>query len=108
MIIFDPQHPEGQRSDRIMQQSDVMPTFIDYLGYDDPCICFGTSALQQREGWQIAYGCGYHQLVDNKGVALLEESSSRTLEEDGNGKLQLLKAILQQYNNRMINNRLKP
>ena len=46
--------------------------------------------------------------MDNKGVALLEESSSRTLEEDGNGKLQLLKAILQQYNNRMINNRLKP
>lgn len=107
MIIFDPQHPEGQRSDRIMQQSDVMPTFIDYLGYDEPCICFGTSALQQSEGWQIAYGCGYHQLVTNDGVALYEETRSRVFEEDGNGKLSFLKAILQQYNHRMIHNQLK-
>lgn len=107
MIVFDPQHPVGQRSQRILQQSDVMPTLIDYLGYSDPCICFGTSAFQQPEGWQIAYGCGYHQLVTNNGVALLEETRSRTFEQDENGKLQLLKAILQQYSKRMINNDLQ-
>ena len=108
MIVFDPQHPVAQRSNRIMQQSDVMPTLIDYLGYDEPCICFGTSALQQRDGWQIAYGCGYHQLVSPEGVDLIEEAPQRTFEENGGGKLQLLKAILQQYNDRMLNNRLKP
>lgn len=108
MIVFDPQHPVAQRSNRIMQQSDIMPTLIDYLGYDEPCICFGTSALQQRDGWQIAYGCGYHQLVSPEGVDLIEEAPQRTFEENGGGKLQLLKAILQQYNDRMLNNRLKP
>ena len=107
MIVFDPQHPVGQRSNRILQQSDIMPTLIDYLGYNEPCICFGTSAFQQAEGWQVAYGCGYHQLVSNDGVALLEETKSRTFEEDGNGKLTMLKAILQQYSKRMINNQLK-
>ncbi len=106
MIIFDPQHPEGFRSSRIMQQSDVMPTLIDYLGYDEPCVCFGTSVFQQSEGWQVAYGCGYHQLVDTAGVALIEETTGRTYEQDNNGKLPLLKAVLQQYNHRLINNEL--
>lgn len=106
MIVFDPQHPQGLRSNRILQQSDIMPTLIDYLGFDDRCICFGTSALQQANGWQIAYGCGYHQLVNNDGVALIEETPSRRFEQDENGHLNLLKAILQQYNERMINNKL--
>lgn len=106
MIIFDPQHPVGQRSDRIVQQSDIMPTLIDYLGFDDRCICFGNSVFQQPEGWQVAYGCGYHQLVSNDGVALIEETPSRTFEEDGNSQLDLLKAVLQQYAKRMINNEL--
>ena len=106
MIIFDPQHPVGQRSNRIVQQSDIMPTLIDYLGFDDRCICFGNSVFQQPEGWQVAYGCGYHQLVSNDGIALIEESPSRTFEEDGNSRLDLLKAVLQQYAKRMINNQL--
>jgi hypothetical protein len=45
-------------------------------------------------------------LVDNNGVALIEETKSRTFEEDGNGQLKRLKAILQQYNKRMIENQL--
>ena len=106
MIIFDPQHPVGQRSNRIVQQSDIMPTLIDYLGFDDRCVCFGNSVFQQPEGWQVAYGCGYHQLVSNDGVALIEETPSRTFEEDGNSRLDLLKAILQQYAKRMIDNEL--
>ncbi len=106
MILFDPAHPEGQRSSRILQQSDVMPTLLDYMGYRDTCVCFGTSAFQQAEGWQIAYGCGYHQLVTPDGTALLEETPSRTFQEDGNGKLSLLKAVLQQYSRRMRENRL--
>ena len=107
MIVFDPQHPVGQRSSRIVQQSDIMPTLIDYLGFNEPCICFGNSVFQEPEGWQVAYGCGYHQLVTNEGVALIEETPSRTFEEDGNGKLNLLKAVLQQYSKRMRNNELK-
>ena len=107
MIVFDPQHPVGQRSNRIVQQSDIMPTLIDYLGLNEPCICFGNSIFQQSEGWQVAFGCGYHQLVTADGTALLEETTDRTFEEDGNGKLYLLKAILQQYSKRMIDNQLK-
>ena len=87
-------------------EANIDKTLIDYLGFDDRCICFGNSVFQQPEGWQVAYGCGYHQLVSNDGVALIEESPSRTFEEDGNSRLDLLKAVLQQYAKRMINNQL--
>ncbi len=106
MIVFDPAHPVDRRSNRIVQQSDIMPTLIDYLGLRDSCICFGTSVFQQIDGWQTAYGCGYHQLVDNNGVALIEEATDGTHQHDGNHQLQRLKAIIQQYNHRMQNNNL--
>lgn len=106
MMVFDPQHPEGLRSDRVMQQADVMPTLIDYLGIDESCIVFGSSVFQQPEGFQVAYGSGYYQLINQSGVSLLELSHGKSYEVDSDGGILMLKAILQQYAQRMKNNQL--
>lgn len=89
---------------RLMQQTDIMPTLLDYLGIPARTVCFGTSAFRNpRDGWQIAYGNGYYQLETNDGkVAVLGQEK-----EEGDGDIGLLKAIVQQYNGRMIENRLK-
>ena len=53
-------------------------------------------------GWQIAYGNSYHQLETADGkIAVLTHDK-----EEGNGNIQLLKAIVQQYNNRLIKNEI--
>jgi uncharacterized sulfatase len=89
---------------RLMQQIDIMPTLLDYLGIQAQTVCFGTSAFRNPEkGWQIAYGNGYYQLETNDGkVAVIGQEK-----EEGDGNIQLLKAIVQQYNHRLINNQLR-
>lgn len=91
-------------SPRLMQQTDLMPTLLDYLGIEAHTVCFGSSAFRNPDnGWQIAFGNGYHQLVDQDGsVAILCKKH-----EEGNGDTERLKAIVQQYNHRFIHNQLK-
>lgn len=92
-------------SPRLMQQTDIMPTLLDYLGIETHTVCFGSSAFRNpNNGWQISYGNGYHQLVTQDGnVAVLCKKH-----EEGNGNIEMLKAIVQQYNHRFIHNLLKP
>lgn len=87
---------------RIMQQTDIMPTLLDYLGIKASAVCFGTSTFRNPDnGWQIAYGNGYYQLETQDGMAVLGLKK-----EEGDGNFDLLKAIIQQYNHRMIGNKL--
>lgn len=87
---------------RLMQQTDIMPTLLDYLGIRANTVCFGTSVFRNPDnGWQIAYGNSYYQLETPEGVAVLSQDK-----EEGNGNIQLLKAIVQQYNHRLINNQI--
>ena len=91
-------------SPRIMQQTDIMPTILDYLGLQTPAVCFGTSVFRNPDkGWQIAYGNGYYQLETQDGVAVLGQEKEEVI---GNGNIELLKAIVQQYNRRLIHNQL--
>ncbi len=92
-------------SPRLMQQTDIMPTLLDYLGIEVPAVCFGTSVFRNPDrGWQIAYGNGYYQLETQGGVAVLGEETEEVI---GFGDIEKLKAIVQQYNHRLINNKLK-
>lgn len=117
MLIYRPQYEEtlvptlGPRwschrvSPRLMQQTDIMPTLLDYLGIEVPAVCFGTSVFRNPDrGWQIAYGNGYYQLETQGGVAVLGEETEEVI---GFGDIEKLKAIVQQYNHRLINNKLK-
>ena len=93
-------------SPRIMQQTDIMPTIIDYLGIQTHAVCFGTSVFRNpTEGWQIAFGNGYYQLETQNGVAVLGQEKEEII---GNSSTDMLKAIIQQYNHRLIHNELRP
>ena len=95
-------NPPHQVYSRLMQQTDIMPTLLDYLGIRANTVCFGTSVFRNPAGgWQIAYGNSYYQLETPDGVAVLSQDK-----EEGKGNIQLLKAVVQQYNRRLINNQL--
>ena len=114
MIIYRPMYEEVLSKEygpeyschkvypRLMQQTDIMPTLLDYLGIDASTVCFGTSAFRNPDyGWQISYGNSYYQLETPDGIAVLCQDK-----EEGNGNIKLLKAIVQQYNHRLINNQI--
>ena len=97
-------------SQKIVQQTDVMPTVLDYLQI--PCsnlVCFGHSALDSHPGYHIYYGNGYHCLVvqdrehpEQNRIAAIEGKTTIGNEEDVNK----LRAIIQSYQHRMEQNAL--
>ena len=114
MIVYTPdtamlQMPaEMHRSQRIVQQADLMPTILDYLAINEQAVCFGQSLFRQKQGWQAAYGSGYYQLLRNKGSEI-EVTATEGKKHIGNTRdLQFLQSLLQQYNNRMVHNQLTP
>ena len=113
VMVFDPCNPKGSRSPLIVQQTDLYPTILDYLGYgDEHILCFGKSAIMQPDkGWQIYYGNGYHCMVSNNAddptrhdITIIQ--GQREIGSPDN--IAFLKAVIQQYNNCVIHNKLLP
>lgn len=103
---FGPAYSCHKVSPRIMQQTDIMPTILDFLSIQSDAVCFGTSVFRNPDnGWQIAYGNGYYQLETRNGTAVLGQEKEEIV---GDGNIQLLRAIIQQYNHRLIHNELTP
>lgn len=110
-IVFDPQHPEGRRDNRIVQQIDLYPTLVDMLGIEgEKFLTFGTSVIQQPTiGQYVYYGNGYHVLASNNESHPEWHDIAIVIGDEEYGSpenIRLLKAIIQQYNSRIINNRL--
>ena len=123
MIIFDPSSDTHIVKNRIMQQADIMPTVVDMLGINEKTLSFGKSVINPANPeYHISYGSSAYQLIKDKyyirydGTKLevfdriadpelkndLAESDAKAYQP----QLNFLKAIIQQYNNRMIENRL--
>ena len=111
MIFFDPSAESAVRSQRIMQQTDIYPTLVDMLGLSDTVAAFGTSALREPQGHYVYYANGYHCLVSNNAADPTQHDISVIMGDYESGtpeNLRLLKAIIQQYNHRIINDNLLP
>jgi phosphoglycerol transferase MdoB-like AlkP superfamily enzyme len=109
---------------RIAQQIDIMPTVLRYLNYDEEYIAFGNNLLDDSyESFAFnTSGSKYHlymkdhilEMIENKPVGLFNYKNDKFLEKnllDKNPELQLimenkLKAIIQTYNSRLIDNNL--
>jgi phosphoglycerol transferase MdoB-like AlkP superfamily enzyme len=109
---------------RIAQQIDILPTVLSYLNYDEPYVAFGNNLLDDSyESFAFnTSGSTYHlymkdhimEMIDNKPVGLYNYKEDIFLEKNLLGtrpELQAameekLKAIIQTYNSRLIDNNM--
>ena len=110
----------------IAQQIDIMPTILNYLGYDHPYIAYGCDLLNTAddETWAVNYLNGIYQYVKGDYLLQFDGQQTRALynyrtdiylktnladkERDERIKMERqLKAIIQSYMTRMVNNELK-
>ena len=108
----------------LMQQIDIFPTVLGYLHYDAPYFAFGSDRFHaEKQPFVVNYENGYYQFME--GDYLLQSDGKSLLaayrfKEDPQYRRNLVggadtirddhfrrfKAFLQQYNNRMVENRL--
>lgn len=124
VIFYDPSGQMGSgKSDAIAQQIDIMPTLLGHLGYDEPYVAFGIDLLHTPADstWAVNYLNGTYQYVKHGHVLQFDGQSTRAvyslddrlMKNNLAGKWALqpqmereLKAIIQQYMERMTQDRL--
>ena len=106
-----------------VQQTDIFPSVLHYLGITDTVLCFGRSVFNNEEApFALNYYNQITQVLDSNYLFQIENETALSLyayKQDSLLKNNLLKtedygkllnfhrAFEQQYNNRMIENRLK-
>jgi len=124
IVFFKPGSDMRGINKRIAQQIDVMPTVLSYLNWDEEFFAFGNNLLDDSyESFAFnTSGSTYHlymkdhilEMIDNKSVGLFNYKDDIYLEKSLLGKnpeLQMqmedkLKAIIQTYNSRLIDNNM--
>jgi arylsulfatase A-like enzyme len=124
IIFYKPGSDLKGYKHRIAQQIDIMPTVLSYLNYDEEYIAFGNNLLDDSyESYAFnTNGDTYNlymkdhilEMIDNKPVGLYNYKEDLFLENSLIGKEpelekqmeEKLKAIIQTYNSRLIDNNL--
>lgn len=124
IIFYKPGSNLKGRKMRIAQQIDIMPTLLSYLNYDEEYIAFGNDLFDDsKESFAFnTNGSTYHlymrdhllEMIDNKPVGLYNYRDDIFLETNlVNSDTSLtrvmsdkMKAIIQTYNARLIDNDL--
>ena len=127
IIIYEPGNDQRtpEMQDKIAQQTDILPTLMDMLGYQKPYVAFGIDLLNTpaEDTWAVNYLNGIYQYVkhghvlqfdgrQSKAVYALTDSLMQNNLLDSYPRRQQmereLKAIIQQYMARMTQDRLQP
>ena len=128
IIIYEPSQPNGRMEDKIAQQIDILPTILGKLGYQKPYLGFGIDVLNtpSENTWAVNYLNGIYQYVKNGCVLQFDGQQSKAFYSLSDSLMQHnlihqpsvishqqqmereLKAIIQQYMERMTQNRLMP
>ena len=126
IIFYDPSgHLTPGIHDGIAQQTDILPTILGAVGYPKPYMAFGCDLFNTpaKDTWAVNYLDGVYQYC--KGDYVIQFDGEQTIgiyrltdyRMQHNLKGQVaeqsqmereLKAVIQQYMNRMIDNRLIP
>ena len=124
IIIYEPGR-EPQLQDKIAQQIDILPTVLGMLGYQKPYFGFGIDLLNtpSEETWAVNYLNGIYQYVkygyvlqfDGSQTKAVYSIDDRMMKQNLKGKIDVqakmereLKAVIQQYMERMTQDRLLP
>lgn len=128
IFIFDPSGElPRKRSHTVAQQTDIMPTVLNYLGYGNPYVAFGKDLLDTpaADAWAVNYNNGIYQYVKGDYVIRFDGSNlkgaynykadwfmTKDLKDEPAHKARFrqmereLKGIIQSYMTRMTGNRL--
>ncbi|MFN8333694.1 MAG: LTA synthase family protein [Cyclobacteriaceae bacterium] len=124
VIFFKPDNTLAERSASIAQQIDIMPSVLGRLKYDKPYVAFGhdvfdststSFAFNYRDDIYNLYEGEYLLMFDGKRtVSLYNFVKDRMLQQDikksdkdvAARMERKIKAIIQQYNNRMVEDKL--
>lgn len=123
ILIYDPsgELPRGMMPGAA-QQIDIMPTLLGILGHQKPYIAFGKDLLQTEtdSAWAVNYNNGIYQYLQNDTLIQFDGervTAAYKMSEDPlltnplpshpSWHEKRLKAIIQQYMYRMINDQLK-
>lgn len=126
VIFYDPSGEiKSEVRKGIAQQTDIMPTVLNHLGYDEPYVAFGKDLLDTPADstWAVNYLNGVYQYVkygyllqfDGKSTRAVYSLDDLMLRNNLKGRVPCqqqmeneLKAIIQQYMERMTTDRLVP
>ncbi len=127
IIFFNPSGDiKPMRRHAIAQHIDIMPTLLNYAGYDKPYIAFGIDLFNtpDEKTWAVNYINDVYQYVegdyvlffaDEQVLGVYNYKKDWMLKHNLRGKIGLteknmlkkLKAIIQSYMHRMVNNELR-
>ncbi|MCS6972975.1 MAG: sulfatase-like hydrolase/transferase [Cyclobacteriaceae bacterium] len=125
VIFYRPDNSLAGMRNEIAQQTDIMPSVLGYLGYNQPYLAFGRNVFSATATpFSFSYRDGYNYFegewllhFDGRATgALYHFASDRMLNNDVKDEQfdrtrqmeAKIKAIIQQYNNRLLDNRLTP
>lgn len=124
LIFFKPDNSLAGMEDEIVQQTDIMPSVLGYLHYEDPYLAFGRDIFRDDAiPMAFNYKDNTYQLFEGDFLLVFDGTRSIGLYDFKSDKLMLenlierspetaapmekrIKAVIQQYNNRMIEDRL--
>jgi len=123
-IMYKPDGSLKGTSNDLVEQIDIMPSILGYLNYDKPYVAFGRNIFEaNNEPFVITYTSSTYQLLMGdylylyngtnevglfsfKSDPLLVNNKIRQFPDIETKMEAKLKAIIQQYNNRMIGDKL--
>jgi phosphoglycerol transferase MdoB-like AlkP superfamily enzyme len=126
IIFYEPGSTKQVMRNEIIQQVDVMPTILGLLSYDKPYVAFGRNVFDTTQEpfafnylnntYQSFRGNYLLQFDGKKSIALYDFKNDLYLKTnlvstlpDTVSKMEMkLKAFIQHYNNRMVDNDLTP
>lgn len=123
LILYSPSDSLKGRIDKVCQQADILPTIADYLQLDTKLISFGNS-IWEEPGFAVNYLNNVYQYIsdgyllqfngeESLGFYHVDTDSlmTKNLVTEEIEKVEQyenkLKAYIQEYNYRMINNKLR-
>lgn len=124
VIFYRPDDSFGGKRDQIIQQIDIMPSVLGYLHYDRPYVAFGRDVFKEKtEPFAFNYKDNTYQLFEKEFLLVFDGSRTlglynfrkdrmveKNLMDDHLQEVEALeqkiRAIIQQYNNRLVDDRL--
>jgi phosphoglycerol transferase MdoB-like AlkP superfamily enzyme len=122
LIFYTPDASLKGEISRVAQQVDIFPTLVDYLGYETEVFSFGSNLFAEKsKSYAVNFIHKNYQLVTDSLLYILGKNGENSLynyKKDvflENNILKnndiyedsLLKSVIQEFNNRMIDNKLK-